>query len=823
MTGLGKSLFLYCLLVLLPPAIAGFISNDKESLRESFQKQNWDDVVLQADKLIDSSASDSQKDLYRLLQAMALFQQMQVDECIAVLEPIGEQSLYYTWAKLFLARLAYVSDNRRVLESSLQGLNKANLKGEIRVEAKFYDAYLLMMNVKWSAAEKVLKTLERQSRGGEVHSSILESQALVYSHISKYDMLCKTLEKIYVKYPKHIWFEAVAPEIKNIKLGKKQYTCAVSDKAFEARRRNLNLMGEFTRVNNEIQKWFQVSHLSIKKQKILLAQQSAVEGHPEIAVKTLQGISDYKSDLEVLNPLSFAAARAGDMTLAIDTSMTIHRITGFSKKGSMALYQAALWSYQMKDYENAEMRFKLLKPHRLSRAYQKEVQWYLGWLRYLRGDFLAAEKSFRMLMKTRKGRSAGDANDRLNYWLAMTQLQNGKRDKARVILTQLSERKGMNYYSFLARERLKLIPDTPAKSTPKVEVPQLLVLAQSLYLSPFTENAPQPNAQEVEEEEMTALTSLEDGAEESATVAAASAEEENKTATDTPEETTTDAAEVTNAATPVKESDAMASEVFTRSESLLKIERAKSFWSVGLDELARREVSDLENSRTSFELLKKITEEYRAMGLYNRLSSLGHDFVNKADLNSNKFIYEAIYPKAYAEYVDTAATETNVAKSLIWGIMKAESMYRPWVKSPVGALGLMQVMPTTGQRLADLLDYKNFSPQALLKPEDAIRFGSKYLERLGKKFDHTVQLVAAAYNAGPHRVSQWLYYFGYMQMDEWVEHIPFLETRNYVKRVTVNYMAYNELYGKGHGQELALIGPVPVQLAGAPETKENWE
>lgn len=821
MTGLGKSLFLYCLLVLLPPAIAGFISNDKEALRDSFQKQNWDDVVMQTDKLIDSSASDSQKDLYRLLQAMALFQQMQVDESIEALEPIGEQSLYYTWAKLFLARLAYVSDNRGILENSLHGLFKANLKGEIRVEAKFYEAHLLIMDEKWSEAEKILKSLERQSRGGEVHSSILESQALVYSHVPKHNMLCKTLEKLYIKYPKHAWFESVAPEIKNIKLGKKLYACAVSDKDFEARRRNLNLMGDFARVNNEIQKWFQVSHLSLKKQKTLLAQQSVAEGHPEIAVKTLQEVPSYKSDLEILSPLSFAAARAGDMTLAIDSAMSIHRITGFSKKGSMALYQAALWSYQMKDYENAEMRFKLLKPHRLSRAYQKEVQWYLGWLRYLRGDFLAAEKSFRMLMKTRKGRSAGDANDRLNYWLAMTQLQNGKREKARVILTQLSERKGMNYYSFLARERLKLIPEMSTEPIPKVEVPQLLTFAHSSYMAPFTENAPQPNVQEAEEEEMTALTTVEDGTEETTTVAAASTEEENKT--DTIEETTTDAAEVTNATNATKESEVVASEVFTRSESLLKIERAKSFWSVGLDELARREVSDLENNRTSFDLLKKITEEYRSMGLYNRLSSLGHDFVKKADLNSNKFIYEAIYPRAYAEYVDTAATETNVAKSLIWGIMKAESMYRPWVKSPVGALGLMQVMPTTGQRLADLLEYKNFSPQALLKPQNAIRFGSKYLERLGKKFDHTVQLVAAAYNAGPHRVSQWLYYFGYMQMDEWVEHIPFLETRNYVKRVTVNYMAYNELYGKGHGQELALIGPVPVQLAGAPETKETWE
>jgi TolA-binding protein len=203
----------------------------------------------------------------------------------------------------------------------------------------------------------------------------------------------------------------------------------------------------------------------------------------------------------LLNALSFAAARAGDMTLAIETTMMIHKIAGFSRTGSMALYQAALWSYQMRDYEAAENRFKALKPNRISRAYQKEVQWYLGWLRYLRGDFVAAEKSFRSLMRSRRGQIQGESQDRLNYWLAMAQLQSGKREKAKLIFSRLSDKKGMNYYSFLAQERLKLIPETPPETLVKEINPVIVSLSHSQYFSPYMELAPRPSSQEMEDEE----------------------------------------------------------------------------------------------------------------------------------------------------------------------------------------------------------------------------------------------------------------------------------------------------------------------------------
>ena len=98
----------------------------------------------------------------------------------------------------------------------------------------------------------------------------------------------------------------------------------------------------------------------------------------------------------------------------------------------------------------------------------------------------------------------------------------------------------------------------------------------------------------------------------------------------------------------------------------------------------------------------------------------------------------------------------------------------------------------------------------------------RYLQRLMEKFSGNVPLAAASYNAGPHRVQAWLQNFGSLDMDEFVEHIPFVETRNYVKKVVRNYQIYNLLYDGG-GQSLAwLIKPVGVTLKDSAVSTEVW-
>lgn len=789
--------------ILVLPAIAGVFTNNKEKLREAVQTQHWDEASEFSNSLLSTGITDQQKDLYRIVKAISLQRLGKNEESIKNLLQITEQSSYSVWAKVLLMRLAYENHNFELLKTTIDSLSKIQLKGDLKTEKNYYEANLFMENKNWNLAEKTLRKIERPSRGTDLQIPVLESLALVQANTQKLASVCKSLKQIYIKFPMHDWFKSIGPEIKDIHLGNKKFSCSVTEKDFELRRKTLNLSGEFTQAAAEITKWFSLLSVPIIKQKILLAQQAAAEGRPEDSVEILKAAQSGGLDLQLLTPLSFAAARAGDMKLAIATTLKINQILGTSKQGTLALYQAAVWSYQTRDYDTAESNFRKLKLNRLSKAYQKEVQWYLGWLRYLKGDFIAAEKSFRVMQKNFNRKKTKDSSDRLQYWLAMSLLKQNKIDKSRFLFQKLFNRKGMNYYSFLARERLKQIPETSA-ATSKSEAPIVSVVrGGGYYPTPFGEEAPWPSIQETEVTDEVL----------------ASEDNEEINSLSEEEDSTIVAEDERHESSP----DQVNSELFSQGEANQKFDRAKSFWSVGLEDFARREVSDLEHYSKNFDIFKRVAEEYKQMGLYNKMSIVGQSFSSRANLSNNKFIYESIYPRAFSEFVEKYGAENNVAQALIWGIMKAESMYRPWVHSPVGALGLMQVMPLTGQKLAEMLAVPNFTPQILLQPQHAIRFGSKYLERLGKKFDHSVQLVAAAYNAGPHRVSQWLYYFGYMQMDEWVEHIPFLETRNYVKRVTTNYMAYNELYGRSLGDTLALIDSVPVQIASAPETKENWE
>jgi soluble lytic murein transglycosylase len=155
--------------------------------------------------------------------------------------------------------------------------------------------------------------------------------------------------------------------------------------------------------------------------------------------------------------------------------------------------------------------------------------------------------------------------------------------------------------------------------------------------------------------------------------------------------------------------------------------------------------------------------------------------------------------------------------------MRAETNYRRDAISPVGALGLMQVMPFTGHKVAAMLKEKDFKAPMLLQPETSVKIGSRYLKRLMDRFQNTIPLVAAGYNAGPHRVKNWLNAFGGLETDEFIEHIPFLETRNYVKRVVSNAYVYGQLYGKKTDLFPYLSDAVPVKMSAEIQGKENWD
>ena len=150
------------------------------------------------------------------------------------------------------------------------------------------------------------------------------------------------------------------------------------------------------------------------------------------------------------------------------------------------------------------------------------------------------------------------------------------------------------------------------------------------------------------------------------------------------------------------------------------------------------------------------------------------------------------FPLAYEENVKSQAKKQSLDPAIIYGLIRRESAFEHEATSPVGARGLMQIMPKTGRQIAKELNEKWKSEKVLFDPATNIRFGSYYYKQLLEQFNGHYALAAAAYNAGPHRVKRWLPNSDTLPADIWIETIPFKETRAYVSAVLTYALIYQK-------------------------------
>ncbi len=154
-----------------------------------------------------------------------------------------------------------------------------------------------------------------------------------------------------------------------------------------------------------------------------------------------------------------------------------------------------------------------------------------------------------------------------------------------------------------------------------------------------------------------------------------------------------------------------------------------------------------------------------------------------------------VVPEAYFAEVDLGLAHSPVPLELALAIARRESEFNEEVVSPVGARGLMQLMPGTARLMADKLGEEYDLAALTADPAYNARLGTAYLEKLIEEFGQAITLVSAGYNAGPGRPRQWIERFGDPRADDidpvdWIEHIPFTETRNYVMRVAEAMVIY---------------------------------
>ncbi|MDQ5908026.1 MAG: soluble lytic murein transglycosylase [Pseudomonadota bacterium] len=176
---------------------------------------------------------------------------------------------------------------------------------------------------------------------------------------------------------------------------------------------------------------------------------------------------------------------------------------------------------------------------------------------------------------------------------------------------------------------------------------------------------------------------------------------------------------------------------------------------------------------------------------------------------------ELRFPLAYRDRVlASAGAESPVDPAWVYAVIRQESSFRPDARSPVGALGLMQLMPATGQQIAR--DLREANPPNLLQPDINIRYGAYYLQQILQRLQNHPVLATAAYNAGPNKVAQWLPAGDPSPADVWAETIPYRETRAYVQRVMEYAVVYRFLLGLQSAETTlsAQMKPVLPESAG---------
>jgi len=155
--------------------------------------------------------------------------------------------------------------------------------------------------------------------------------------------------------------------------------------------------------------------------------------------------------------------------------------------------------------------------------------------------------------------------------------------------------------------------------------------------------------------------------------------------------------------------------------------------------------------------------------------------------------WRILFPEPYWSTIKAESAKNNLDPYLVASLIRQESEFDPSVVSYANAWGLMQLLPTTGKQMAHAEGMSRFQTYQLLDPETNIRLGTRYLRQMLEKFGGVQEYALAAYNAGDNRVVDWEAAGPYHGMDEFVESIPFTQTREYVESILRNEEMYRSI------------------------------
>jgi soluble lytic murein transglycosylase len=225
-------------------------------------------------------------------------------------------------------------------------------------------------------------------------------------------------------------------------------------------------------------------------------------------------------------------------------------------------------------------------------------------------------------------------------------------------------------------------------------------------------------------------------------------------------------------------------------EITFHLSRARELTGLSLHQLAVVELDEINRrGKPNSRLRALLMREYFHSQAYGRSLALANQLPIS---QGERDLYR--YPLAYWELIQQKAQERGLDPYLVLALIRQESLFDTRARSPAAAFGLMQLIPPTAARVAKQLGLSTPAQETLFQPDVNVALGTQYLKDLLQRYSNNWFKALAAYNAGEAAVDRWEKEITTDDIEEFVERIPYVETRGYVKLVLRNHRIYKRLY-----------------------------
>lgn len=689
-----------------------------------------------------------------------------------------------------------------------KSLSEKKIQRKLKQKIDYLYGRIDLKKGKGLAAYKKLNPLLYRWKGDSKRAELLEIllEASIGKKLFSKGRYCKWFRDLYVDHPTNAYSDEWGLKSKGMKFNGRSIGCSINLSKQRSKLRRYYLEG----LNGDILKHLaDIKEVNADSYRKLLSSYYYYIGEPKKSLGVLASNSALNENYDEQVRIARVSYYAGESEKTLFIYKSLYEKETRSRKKAKLLFDLAGLNLEISNYKTAEIYYQTLLRNHSKSSYARQVEWLLPWSMYLGAKYEESYKGFVELaakIKKRPNRYKRIDSKQVYYWAARALQKSGQENVAASIYKQLIADPMVSYYSILSALRLEDVAKKNQVLLTKNDFLQIpwqkrkdnITAKKNRFLESFKLSTRMPSSLHVgNDNQGVPIVDLE---------ASFPKEEEEKT--------------------PVE-----ASRYSVHLQRYTYLSRL-GFWDDANEELVLvKKLSKTKGLKEKLLGYFESTGDYKNMARLASMSFHSERHFAKPDV-AFKF-WSSAYPKAYEEHVIGASSLFNVSKNLVWGIMRAESYFSPQILSPVGARGLLQVMPYTGSKILSILSGKNplsdvvtrekqsHISKSLLEPKTNIRYGAKYLSRLNKQFKGHMPFIAASYNGGPHRVMMWSSMFGEIDQDEFTERVPFKETRGYIKKVMRNMFVYSSLYDR-EADMFHLIRPTAYVHKERVPTAEYW-